>query len=43
MGHGRASVYHVRIGGDADGIIKAYQVDALQDSGAYPAMERRPR
>ncbi len=38
MGHGRASVHHVRIGGDADGIIKAYQVDALQDSGAYPAM-----
>ena len=38
MGHGRASVHRIRIGGDADGRIKAYQVDALQDSGAYPAM-----
>ncbi len=38
MGHGRASVHHVRIGGNLDGTIVAYDVDALQDSGAYPAM-----
>lgn len=38
MGHGRASLHRIRIGGDADGTIKAYEVDALQDSGAYPAM-----
>ncbi len=38
MGHGRASVHRVRIGGDSDGTIKAYSVAALQDSGAYPAM-----
>jgi len=38
MGHGRASVHTVRIGGDRDGTIRAYEVSALQDSGAYPAM-----
>ena len=38
MGHGRASTHQVRIGGTADGRILAYDVDALQDSGAYPAM-----
>jgi carbon-monoxide dehydrogenase large subunit len=38
MGHGRASIHHVKIGGDRDGTIKAYAVDALQDAGAYPAM-----
>ncbi len=38
MGHGRASVHRVRIGGNNDGTIVAYAVDALQDSGAYPAM-----
>ncbi|MGF1595800.1 MAG: xanthine dehydrogenase family protein molybdopterin-binding subunit [Acidimicrobiales bacterium] len=38
MGHGRASQHRVRIGGDGDGTILAYEVHALQDSGAYPAM-----
>ncbi len=38
MGHGRASTHKLRIGGDRDGTIRAYAVDALQDSGAYPAM-----
>ena len=38
MGHGRASVHRVRIGGTSDGRVLAYAVDALQDSGAYPAM-----
>ena len=38
MGHGRASRHRVRIGGNRYGTIVAYAVDALQDSGAYPAM-----
>ncbi|MFN0028359.1 MAG: xanthine dehydrogenase family protein molybdopterin-binding subunit [Acidimicrobiales bacterium] len=38
MGHGRASRHRVRIGGQRDGTVVAYEVDALQDSGAYPAM-----
>ncbi len=38
MGHGRSSVHRVRIGGRRDGTITTYEVDALQDSGAYPAM-----
>jgi aerobic carbon-monoxide dehydrogenase large subunit len=38
MGHGRASTHVVRLGGDRDGTIRAYEVRALQDSGAYPAM-----
>ena len=38
MGHGRASTHHVRIGGTRDGKVLAYEVAAVQDSGAYPAM-----
>lgn len=38
MGHGRASTHMVRLGGSSDGTIRAYEVKALQDSGAYPAM-----
>jgi aerobic carbon-monoxide dehydrogenase large subunit len=38
MGHGRASTHQVRLGGNRDGSIHAYEVKALQDSGAYPAM-----
>ena len=38
MGHGRASTHRIKIGGTADGTIVAYEVHALQDSGAYPAM-----
>ena len=38
MGHGRASRHRIRIGGNREGTIVAYAVDALQDSGAYPAM-----
>jgi aerobic carbon-monoxide dehydrogenase large subunit len=38
MGHGRASTHEVRLGGNHDGSIRAYEVKALQDSGAYPAM-----
>jgi aerobic carbon-monoxide dehydrogenase large subunit len=38
MGHGRASTHKVRLGGNRDGSFRAYEVQALQDSGAYPAM-----
>ncbi len=38
MGHGRASTHEVSLGGNRDGSIRAYEVKALQDSGAYPAM-----
>lgn len=38
MGHGRASTHRVRLGGTRDGKVLAYEVAAVQDSGAYPAM-----
>ena len=38
MGHGRASTHQVRIGGTRAGDVLAYEVAAVQDSGAYPAM-----
>lgn len=38
MGHGRAQRQRIRIGGDADGRIRAYSLDLLQDAGAYPRM-----
>jgi carbon-monoxide dehydrogenase large subunit len=38
MGHGRASTHRVRLGGSRDGNVLAYEVSAVQDSGAYPAM-----
>ncbi|HEV7678136.1 MAG TPA: xanthine dehydrogenase family protein molybdopterin-binding subunit [Candidatus Dormibacteraeota bacterium] len=34
-GHGRAQVQHVTVGGSRDGHIEAYQLDILQDVGAY--------
>ncbi|HKN98910.1 MAG TPA: xanthine dehydrogenase family protein molybdopterin-binding subunit [Pseudonocardiaceae bacterium] len=36
MPHGRAQVQTVTIGGDRDGRVRAYRLDVLQDSGAYP-------
>jgi carbon-monoxide dehydrogenase large subunit len=36
MPHGRAQVHLVTIGGDRDGRIRAYRLQVLQDSGAYP-------
>ncbi len=36
LGHGRAQVQTVRLGGDRDGTVKAYRIEVLQDSGAYP-------
>jgi carbon-monoxide dehydrogenase large subunit len=36
MGHGRAQIQNVTIGGTKDGRVTAYRIDILQDSGAYP-------
>lgn len=36
LGHGRAQVQHVKIGGTLEGIITAYRLEVVQDSGAYP-------
>jgi carbon-monoxide dehydrogenase large subunit len=36
MGHGRAQLQTVTIGGSRDGRVEAYRLDVLQDSGAYP-------
>ena len=36
MTHGRAQVQTVTIGGDRDGTVRAYRLEVLQDSGAYP-------
>lgn len=38
MGHGRAQVQHVTIGGTRDGRITAYKLEVVQDAGAYPTM-----
>ena len=38
MGHGRAQVQYVTIGGTRDGRITAYKLDVVQDAGAYPGM-----
>jgi carbon-monoxide dehydrogenase large subunit len=35
LGHGRAQVQHVRIGGTRDGVVQSYRIEVLQDSGAY--------
>ena len=36
MPQGRAQLQHATIGGTRDGRITAYQLDVLQDAGAYP-------
>jgi aerobic carbon-monoxide dehydrogenase large subunit len=38
MTQGRAQLLHIKIGGSRDGHIKAYRVDVIQDTGAYPRM-----
>jgi carbon-monoxide dehydrogenase large subunit len=38
MTQGRAQVHHIKIGGTRDGHIKAYRLDVIQDTGAYPRM-----
>jgi carbon-monoxide dehydrogenase large subunit len=36
MGHGRAQVQYVELGGSRDGKLGAYRLKVLQDAGAYP-------
>jgi carbon-monoxide dehydrogenase large subunit len=36
MPHGRSQVQHARIGGTRDGLVTAYQLDVVQDAGAFP-------
>jgi carbon-monoxide dehydrogenase large subunit len=38
MGHGRAQIQTVEMGGRRDGTVEAYRLTVLQDSGAYPAV-----
>jgi aerobic carbon-monoxide dehydrogenase large subunit len=41
MAHGRGQVHHARLGGTRDGRITAYQLDVVQDAGAYPMLGAR--
>ncbi len=36
MPHGRGQVQHAKLGGTRAGLITAYQLDVIQDAGAYP-------
>lgn len=38
MGHGRAQVQDMVIGGNRDGRVSHYRVEVLQDCGAYPSL-----
>ncbi len=38
MGHGRAQIQDVEIGGSRDGTITGYRLSVVQDAGAYPGM-----
>ena len=38
LGHGRAQLQHVKIGGTRDGKVTHYQLHAIQDSGAWVDM-----
>ncbi len=38
MGHGRAQIQRLTIGGRRDGTVEAYRLELLQDTGAYPAI-----
>ena len=41
MAHGRGQVQRARLGGTRDGRITAYQLDVVQDAGAYPTLGAR--
>jgi aerobic carbon-monoxide dehydrogenase large subunit len=41
MVHGRGQIQHARLGGTRDGCITAYQLDVVQDAGAYPVLGAR--
>jgi carbon-monoxide dehydrogenase large subunit len=36
MPHGRGQLQHLTIGGNRDGLVTAYQLDVVQEAGAYP-------
>jgi aerobic carbon-monoxide dehydrogenase large subunit len=36
LGHGRAQIQDIEIGGSRDGTIQAYRISVTQDAGAYP-------
>ncbi len=38
LGHGRAQIQDLAIGGTRDGKVLAYQLSVLQDAGAYPSL-----
>ncbi len=38
LGHGRAQVQDITIGGSRDGTVSAYRLDIVQDVGAYPLL-----
>jgi aerobic carbon-monoxide dehydrogenase large subunit len=38
LGHGRAQVQQVTIGGSRDGDVQAYRLEIVQDAGAYPSI-----
>ncbi len=38
LGHGRAQIQRMTIGGTRDGRVLAYRLEIVQDSGAYPAI-----
>jgi carbon-monoxide dehydrogenase large subunit len=41
MAHGRGQTQHARLGGTREGRITAYQLDIVQEAGAYPIMGAR--
>jgi carbon-monoxide dehydrogenase large subunit len=38
LGHGRAQVQDITIGGSRDGKVAAYRLEVVQDAGAYPSL-----
>lgn len=38
LGHGRAQVQHITIGGSREGKVQAYRLQVIQDSGAFAEM-----
>jgi carbon-monoxide dehydrogenase large subunit len=36
LGHGRAQVQHLKIGGTREGAVSAFRLEVVQDAGAYP-------
>ena len=38
MTHGRAQEHSIKIGGTRDGRVRAYRLEVVQDTGAYPRM-----